>query len=230
MLPIEKKLIYLGAFLGAISATFLGLRYYGGYGNAYANNVNFDYWDQMSRYLGIFGKYFQYALASFTLLHILRNTSRFDVKSAVMFFLCVNYFLPAYLGLVSIKWINFYFASSYAHGLQYMVFLFFHSYYARHSMQASSQRSGMSIISACRYIIIFVLLCLLAGEILIWHKVIPPLHFDDKTSDAYWMSLLTALATGMLVTHFWFDSFFWKFTNKESRNWILERYNFLFKT
>ena len=226
MLPVEKKLIYLGAFLGAISASFLGLRTGA---QAYAPNVKFDQWDQISGYVGIFGRYFQYALASFTLLHILRNPARFDLKSALMFFLCVNFFLPVYLGVSKGQWFSFYIASSYAHGVQYMVFLFFHSYNAKLSMPASAWHLGMKFIVTSRYLIIYILLSLVVGDLYFWHRIIPPFHFADKISDAYWTSLLTALATGVLLTHFWFDSFFWKFTNKESRNWIIERYSFLFK-
>lgn len=222
MSPIERKLIYTGAFLGAVSAAFLGLRYYGGYQLLYSQQANFDQWDQLSGYLGALGKSAQYALALCTVLYIFGNRSRFGWKSGSMFFLCVNFFLPAYLGLDWKQWIAFYVASSFTHGCQYIVFLMFHSYHARHRIALPKKWPVYT------YTILFLLLCVLIGDLYKFHKVIPVFHFADKLSDAYWMSLVNGFGVGVLLNHFWFDSFFWKFKNKEARDWMLERYGFLF--
>jgi hypothetical protein len=228
MLPIEKQLINVGAFLGALSACFLAPVF--GYQTLYARSVNLDLLDQISGYVGVFGKYLQIGLAVFTVIHIVRNLSRFDAKSALMFYLCVNFYLPAYLSIGSQRWLGFFMSSTAAHGAQYMLFLLFHSYYARHAIPTTARAFDASFVTIRRYLIIFVVLCLIAGDVFSWHIITPIYHFADKATDAYFMSVVTGLATGMLVTHFWLDSFFWKFTKKESRDWILARYSFLFKT
>ena len=61
------------------------------------------------------------------------------------------------------------------------------------------------------------------------HDSIIHMETSKKTVDVYKGALIDALAIGVLLTHFWLDSYFWKFSDKESREWMLERYNFLFK-
>ena len=227
MLPVEKKLIYLGAVLGAMAVSFLGLHYFQA---LYSNDSPFDDWIHLSGYVNLFGKYLQYALASFTLFYILWNFARFDWKSALLFFLCVNYFLPAYLSLDSQRWVTFFTASFFTHGIQYVVFLFFHSYNARHTLPVPKNWFEHESVAKNFYAIVFVIIILaFYGSFPFVHSSIISLEFSSKTSEVYFGSLLDALAAGILLTHFWLDSFFWKFSNKESRDWMLERYNFLFK-
>jgi hypothetical protein len=222
MLPLEKKLIYLGAFLGALSVSFLGLR---AYQSLNSPGVHFDDWIYLSGHIAFLAKYLQYTLAFFTLVHIIRNRSRFDWKSATMFFLCVNYFLPAYLSLDDEqRWIAVYSTSFFSHGVQYAVFLFFHSCNAKEGVPAVKKR--------LRYVVIFLLM---AATLALFTQIISPsvsiidLSNISMISEAYMISLANALGVGVLLNHFWFDSYFWRFSDKESRNWLLDRFSFLFK-
>lgn len=38
-----------------------------------------------------------------------------------------------------------------------------------------------------------------------------------------------AIVTGILLNHFWLDSYFWRFRDPGSRDWMMSRYAFLFR-
>jgi hypothetical protein len=73
MLPIERRLLYIGAFLGAISVSYLGLK---GYQPQYSTDT-FGYWNNMAGYVSVSGKYLQYIVSMFSAVYIIYNRERF---------------------------------------------------------------------------------------------------------------------------------------------------------
>jgi hypothetical protein len=84
--------------------------------------------------------------------------------------------------------------------VQYMVFLLFH---------ATNYRAGWATAGMVA-----------AFGVAVW--------FTGNLSSWLVGDLGMGVATGILLAHFWLDSFFWRMKNPESAKWMVNRFGFVF--
>jgi hypothetical protein len=80
----------------------------------------------------------------------------------------------------------------------------------------------------------FLLTALFLADFYYFHKVVSVGGVAHKLS--VWLgsptglenAMLDSIIIGILLNHFWLDSFFWRFQDPQSRNWLLSRFSFLF--
>lgn len=224
MLKAERRMIYLGAGLGAVAALIQGLDSYVPLYSSYAPFMSFL---PVFLFISHAGAYVQYALTAVSVLYVLRYYARFNIKSALIFLVCVNFFLPIYLAsdLHDRRVLQVFASLNISHGLQYVAFLLFHSFSAQEGVQRRVQAGAWSFpLMTLLLVVCALVLCEFYG----FHLFIRHVDMSSMISQEYRTSLVDGLANGVLINHFWFDSFFWRFNNASARQWLLNRYHFLF--
>ena len=159
-----------------------------------------------------------FGLLAFSVTHVARSRRRMTASAAIIFLLSANFFLPFYLVAVSLP--NVLGITAFAHGVQYMAFLMFHS--------ANYRGAGRWMMA------VFALCVVVTGELYWFHLVVPEHWFGRRVGVLIGMDnsvahVSAALATGILLAHFWFDSVIWRLKNADSRAWVTQRYSFLFR-
>jgi len=79
---------------------------------------------------------------------------------------------------------------------------------------------------------ILVLLAAFIGDNFLYNKLIPKDFFSTLVTKAadrgdLLSPVIDSFMIGILLTHFWLDSFFWRFKSPEPRQWMAKRYAFL---
>jgi hypothetical protein len=144
-------------------------------------------------------------LVPFTLFYAFAHRREYDWSTLTAWLASVFFFLPMFLTstplFALIAW-------TVAHGLQYVVFLFFHA--------AGKRKPAMPLI--------FLGAAVGAG-VIIWR-----LSAIVQTSDAEGpVRVAVATITAITLVHYWVDQFLWKFSTPERRKWFSENYSFLFE-
>ncbi len=222
MLQTEKRMIYLGAVLGAISAIILG---FDSYISNYSEHSRFVHVIALTSYVTGVAQYVQYALTAVSLLYVARYRERFDIKTTAVFLICVNFFLPAYISIGDTRWASVFSIGSLSHGLQYVAFLLFHSFNTTDGFQRKLKVRSRS---APMMTVFLVITGLVLGELYMFHAITRHIDVTGLMPSKYWLSFVDGLTNGVLLNHFWFDSFFWRFNNPSARQWMIDRYSFLF--
>ena len=101
-----------------------------------------------------------------------------------------------------------------AHGLQYLVFLFTHSFGISKESFAK-RRLSIGIIAAPMALLIF----MVAGR-LIWRS-----SFADAPGGA--LPLAITIVLSLTLVHFWVDQFLWRMKNKERAAWMRARFGYV---
>ncbi len=226
MLPMEKRLLVVAAALGAMTAISLGAA---SYIKEYANKESFDGLLAVAQYLTVAGGTGQFVLFGIVVALVIAQRARHNWQSALLFLLCANFFFPQYL-LASGAAGSFVFAcNTFGHGAQYCAFLGFHA----GNDYEKRERAGAAL---SRYLmpLAFVATALLVSDFYVFQKVVSVGAVGRVV--ARWSgtpglanSIIDAVFIGILLNHFWLDSFFWRFQDPQSRNWLLSRFSFLFR-
>ena len=227
MVPIEKRLIVVAAALGAMTTLTIGGE---SYIKSYASHESFDGLLSLTKYVTLAGGIGQVVLFGVVVWIIIAQRARHNWQSALLFLLCTSYFAPQYLiagGAVG----SFIFAcNTLGHGVQYCAFLGFH---AGHDYE-QHQRAGRD---PARYLmpVAFVVTALFVSDFYLSQKLVSVSGVGRVVArwfgspDGLAVSIRDAILTGILLNHFWLDSYFWRFKDVQSRDWMLSRFSFLFR-
>jgi hypothetical protein len=210
----ERRMIVAGSVLGALTAYFGAASIQAQRGPTVGFAFLLETIDALSPVatLGAFG------LLAFSVIHVVRSRRRMTPSAAIIFLLSANFFLPFYLVAVSLP--NVLGITAFAHGVQYVAFLMFHS--------ANYRGAGRWMVA------VFALCVVVTGELYWFHLVVPEHWFGRQLGALIGMDnnaehVSGALVTGVLLAHFWFDSVIWRLKNPDSRAWVTQRYSFLFR-
>jgi hypothetical protein len=226
MLPVEKRLLVFAAALGAVTALSVGAA---SYIKQYASNESFDGLLTLTKYVTLAGGAGQLVLFGVVVSLIIAQRARHSWQSGLIFLLCSNFFVPQYL-IAGGAAVSFIFAcNTLGHGVQYCAFLGFHA----GNDYEKRERAGPPW---TRYLMPAALLltALFLADFYYFQKVVSVGGVAHKIS--VWLgsppgldsAMLDAIVIGILLNHFWLDSFFWRFQDPQSRNWMLSRFSFLF--
>jgi hypothetical protein len=228
MLAIEKKLILVGSALGLLTTFgFIGETYI----KQFASKQNFDllaYCYSIFLPIGIFG---QFALLAGVAYYVIFNWARFNWQTALMFVSCTNYFFPQYLVANASAWSFVFACNTLGHGLQYLTFLGFHAI----GPDGEDRSSGIEKNIRPLMLIAFVATALFVADFWYFNRFVSVgwlANFLGRITGAgsrYVSPMLDAIIIGTLLNHFWLDSYFWRFRDSASRNWMMTRYAFLFR-
>lgn len=131
--------------------------------------------------------------------------------SALSIILSVTFLFPMY---ITQNYIVGFVSFTAAHGLQYLVFLFAHSFNQRKS--SYRPRTSLRIIVG----LLVLLLSMLIGNF-VWQDM-----RDFGAVD--WPTIGLALILSLSLVHFWMDQFLWRMSDKDRANWIKSRFDFIF--
>jgi len=224
MLKAERQMIYMSAFLGAIAAIIQGLDTYVA---LYSSFNHFMPFYAYFKYVMQGAGYTQFLLTAVSVLYVVYYYRRLGFKSAIMLLVCTSFFLPIYIG-VEVNdqlWIKVFAAITLAHGLQYVTFLMFHSFNVKDGPHLKRKIGRVSIPLMT---VMLVALGIVLSELYSFHIVTRHIDMSWFATEQYRTSITDGLANGILLTHFWFDAFFWRFNNVTAREWLLSRYSYLF--
>jgi hypothetical protein len=200
-------------------------------------------------------RWFQYVLATLAIGYTVYNFRRFTLATGSLYLLGVCFFLPQFL-FIDLPQYFFVFGSFVsAHGTQYIVILFYHSLgsidlnkrsadvapgsdqlYGEMDRKVVAQR----IMRAARLFSPLIFFALSMAVVINFYTSHSLLSFNDVIAGLVNFvmrfnlgpSTVTGLASGLvwgiLLSHFWLDSFFWRLKEKAPREWIKSRYAFLF--
>jgi hypothetical protein len=228
MLAIEKKLILVGSTLGVLT-TFAIVGDY--YIKQFASKENFDLLTYVYGIITPIGKVGQFALLAGVAYYVIFNWARFNWQTALMFAFCTNYFLPQYL-VADASAGSFIFACNTAsHGLQYVVFLGFHAVGpdGEHGAAKSEKNIRPLMLLAFAATFLCVAYFWFSSGFLSASWLGNSLGRITGDARTFGTPMTNAIVTGILLNHFWLDSYFWRFRDSASRNWMLARYAFLFR-
>jgi hypothetical protein len=232
-IPFERKMIVFGAVLGAVGIFAMnGGGYLNNFIKMYAKNESFTVTRFVAEWVSTIAHIGQYALVACVVGYLALNWRRYTWKTATMFFMCANFFFPIYVAMDIPDLTAVFACSVLAHGVQYCVFLGFHAGQYREDTNdrgVPPPRGRAASIVMC---VVLVVLAAFIGDNFLYNKVIPKDFFSTfVVESAGRTDLLTpvidAFMIGILLSHFWLDSFFWRFKSPESRKWMAKRYAFL---
>jgi hypothetical protein len=219
MIPLERRLLLGGAVLGALSVFVITGD---GFTKRFAGNVDMAWLLLIQQHIGNAGIVGQAIMLAVVLgvLWIYRERHRW--ASALMFFLSTNFFFAYYL-LSAGASVGFVFAcGTFAHGLQYCSFLGFHAGTARNWSRTASWAMPVA----------FALVAAALIDLYQFNLVFSAARFGGvvaafgSTGDVIG-SVTFTFNVGVLLVHFWLDSYFWRFKEPRSRAWMTSRYAFL---
>jgi hypothetical protein len=226
MLPIEKRLMMFAAGLGALTTFGLGTPVYI---KVYAANGHFDGLLAFSKYAMWAGTAGQLVLLAVAVWLVIAQRARHGWQTALLFLVCTNYFIPQYLFAQGVPGSFVFACNTLGHGLQYCTFLGFHAGNDYEKRDRSGPRWARYLMPAA-----FLLTALFLADFYVFQKVVSVGGVAHKLS--VWLgsptgldtALIDSITIGILLNHFWLDSFFWRFQDPQSRNWMLSRFSFLF--
>lgn len=149
------------------------------------------------------------ALVAAAAYHAVINLRQWP-RYALLYFVSVAFFLPIYLSNdILIAFVSY----AVAHGLQYLVFLGFHA-------------GGRSVSRATLILATAALLVAIASGYAIWNHIgsVVALAWDKEQT----VRIVAGMLWGLTIAHFWFDQSLWKLRVPSRRDWMRERYAFLF--
>jgi hypothetical protein len=175
----------------------------------------------------------QLALLAGTIFYMLRHRSRLSWGSGLVLFLSANFFLPYYVTLGRVSMANVFACSVFGHGVQYLIFLLFHALtYADGTARKRVLPFVRPAWNRAAAFSVFAVAILITGELYWFHAFLPEFWVGRQVAHLVQFdnggAMSSGLAAGILLAHFWFDSFVWRLKNPESRSWVMRRYAFIF--
>jgi hypothetical protein len=202
MTPFERRTIMAGVIAGmlatySIFAPALGL-------SPKAFPFDVSHIAPIFSFFWYVGAAINIVLVPVALLYAFAHRRDYDWSTLTAWLASVFFFLPMFLTSNPLFALG---AWTVAHGLQYVVFLFFHA--------AGKRRPMMPMI--------FLGAAVIAGMV-IW-KLSAIAQQSDATGA---IKVAVATITGITVVHYWVDQFLWKFSTADRRKWFSDNYAFLF--
>ena len=164
MVPVDKRLIVVAAMLGAMTTFSLGSE---AYVKQYASRESFDGLLAVSKYVTLMGSIGQFILFRIVAFVIIAQRSRHSWQSALLFFLCANFFFPQYLIANGAAGSFIFACNTPGHGVQYCAFLGFHA----GNDYEKRERSGGDL---SRYLMpaAFLAIAIFLGDLYVFDKVV----------------------------------------------------------
>lgn len=227
MLPIEKRLLLFAAALGAMTTFGIGTP---AYVKSYASNENFDHLLAFSKYVMWTGSAGQLGLFAVAVWLVVAQRARHGWQTGLLFLLCTNYFVPQYLIADGTPGSFIFACNTLGHGLQYCTFLGFHAGNDYEKRARSGPPWARYLMPAA-----FLLTALFLADFYYFQKVVSVGAVGHRL--AAWFgspagldsAIVDSIIVGILLNHFWLDSFFWRFQDPQSRDWMHSRFSFLFR-
>jgi hypothetical protein len=145
------------------------------------------------------------ALVPTTLWYAVAHRRDYDWSTLTAWLASVFFFLPMFLTTNPLFALS---AWTVAHGLQYVVFLFFHAAGKRQPLLP------LTFLGAA-----------VAAGVVIW-RISATVQGGDGTEA---IKFAVAIITGTTLVHYWVDQFLWKLGTPERRKWFADNYAFLFQ-
>jgi hypothetical protein len=226
MLPVEKRLMMFAAALGAMTTFGLGTP---AYVKSYASHESFDGLVTFSKYVMWTGSAGQLVLFAVAVWLVIVQRARHGWQTALLFLTCTNYFIPQYLFAQGVPGSFVFACNTLGHGLQYCTFLGFHAGNDAEKRERNGPPWARYLMPAA-----FLLTALFLADFYYFQKVVSVAGVAHRIS--LWFgspagldnAVIDSIVIGILLNHFWLDSFFWRFQDPQSRNWMLSRFSFLF--
>lgn len=151
-----------------------------------------------------------------SLIHIVSNKQEASIISNLAFMICVAFFSPMYFS----HGINSMFLSyAIAHGYQYLIFM-----------------SVISVSHVKRHVLsnkIIVISFMIISTMIIGWILGRPLEWKNELEGSQFLKTFNEFLIGcslaFVICHFIIDSWVWRLSRKESRDFILDRFSFVFK-
>lgn len=203
MRPFERRTIMAGVIAGmfatySIFAPALGL-------NPKAFPFDVSRVEPIFSFFWYVGATINIVLVPVVLLYAFACRRDYDWSTLTAWLASVFFFLPMFLTSNPLFALG---AWTVAHGLQYVVFLFFHA--------AGKRRPMMPMI--------FLGAAVIAGMV-IWRLSAAAQNSDGAGA----IKVAVATITAITLVHYWVDQFLWKFSTAERRQWFSDNYAFLFR-
>lgn len=164
--------------------------------------------DRVFRPLALASSYLYAVVLVAAIYHAIANLRQWP-RYAVLYLLSVAFFVPSYMsGSPYVTFLSY----ATAHGLQYLVFLSFHA-------KGSVDKKGFILP------IMFLLLAVATGDWL-WNNIYFLVGIVDTSQVLIKIAL--GIIFGLTLVHFWFDQNLWKLSRSDRREWMRDRYAFLF--
>ncbi|MBL19925.1 MAG: hypothetical protein CMC82_08945 [Flavobacteriaceae bacterium] len=145
----------------------------------------------------------------FIMYHVFQMIKKQHYFYALGFFICSTFLFTMY---VSKDLMIGYGAFAAAHGLQYLVFLFFHSF----------NNVKKNHITFKSFYPIIALICILFVAKFLWEN---GSSLDEKFDDFALLGM--SIILGITVVHFWIDQYIWQMKNPDRRKWLKKRFDFI---
>lgn len=238
----ERYTIVAGAVCGIVASYLMVGR---ALQHSYSPTSDFSaFWAPMDVISAQF-RWFQYALGAAAVVYVVYNFRRkFTLGTATLYMFGVLFFFPQFFAIDFPQSMVVFGIFTYAHGLQYMLILFYHSVGSvdmnrraaeieRHADVGRLAR-GLKVIAP----ILFFALCMVG--VFNFYTSYGWINFGAvvsgvtnsvmrlQLSSPMIGGLAAGLSWGILLSHFWLDSFFWRLKEQAPREWVRSRYAFLF--
>lgn len=174
------------------------------------------------------------------LYYFWRNRERFTGYTIPIFWMCVFWYLPLYT-FTEYPMLSLALFTT-AHGLQYLVFLGFHSYFqskgrwmglTQRGQSQSEQRATVSyaMLPVILLPVLFLTLSMGAAwwlwtnQATLFSGISGAIETVVAHEGVFKMGM--GLILGLTMAHYWVDQHIWKFKTPERRKWLLQRFPFL---
>jgi hypothetical protein len=233
----ERHTIVAGAICGIVAAYLMVGR---SLQQQFSPSSDFSFFFGPMDFFSAQFRWFQYAIGVAAAVYIVLNFRKFTPSTAAMYFFGVCFFLPQYLAIDLPQSLTVFAQFIMGHGLQYILILLYHSLGLTDVNLRTSQSSTQPLARAAKvlaplfFFAVSVVVALNYNTDYVWFK------YSDMiariTNDVMRLKLegpmIAGLATGfiwgILLSHFWLDSFFWRLKDKAPREWMRARFAFLF--
>jgi hypothetical protein len=253
MSRFERYTLVSGAVCGIIAAYLMV-----GKANriAFSPEGHLDPFTGVMDVISLHFRWFQYGLAVVTVIYIILNWKRFTPTTALLYLSGVCFFFPQFLWLDLPQYFYIFGSFASAHGAQYMVFLLYHALGAvnLNRTNLSSLRTDddfntsvdreaamKRLVKIAGTLLPLLAFCLTLAVVINFYGSTQIFGFNDlvtltttkilhmkKMTDTKINGIVSGLIFGILLSHFWLDSFYWRLKEKTPREWVKARYSFLF--
>lgn len=199
-----------------------------------------SFFENLGKYSFYFGMLIYIFLLPAVLIHIIQNKDKYNLFNLSLYIGSVCFFLPIFIFSNPLFTLASY---TTAHGLQYLVFLLWHSIYKTKNIEKKQDELVNQNHFLLKYFfflvpIVFFLISILLA-LIIWQTAagiqtegdftfnLIKLTQDEKT--VFMIKFALSITAGLTMVHYWVDQYLWRFNNADRRSWLITRFPFLRK-